>query len=225
MTHREKTASWQRSPTQQSHRHTTPPDPVRFGGWADYREWAVHDFRDRAPTEESDGGSQSAIVVEALTELVPIKVLLEEDSVGARKGCLVPSNGLEAADPEPEPTSEVADSAIIRPYVRSSGRSAVKYELEFETLVEATRPYASLPVRQLTEDQRLICRACAVPQSVAEVAVAISAPLGLARTIISESIDQGYLRVHQTPSIVDGQLPMELLRRVYSGVARISDVR
>ncbi|MFI9383531.1 DUF742 domain-containing protein [Kutzneria sp. NPDC052558] len=225
MTHRETAASWQRSPTPPSQRNTIPPDPVRYGGWADYREWAEHDFRDRAPTEDSDGGSQGAIVVEALTELVPIKVLLEEDGVGLRKGCLMPSNGLAATEPEPEPAPELEDSAIIRPYVRSNGRAEVGHELEFETLVELTRPYASLPVRELTEDQRHICRVCVVPQSVAEVAVAISAPLGLTRTIVSESIDRGYLRVHRTMSTVAGLPSLDLLRRVYSGLDRLSDAR
>ncbi|TDD61457.1 DUF742 domain-containing protein [Kribbella antibiotica] len=197
---------------------------IRFGGWADYREWAERDFRDRAPAEESGDVRQVAIVVEALTDLVPIKVLLEETSAGARNGCRMPSNGLAPTD-GPDPAADLADSSIIRPYVRSGGRSEVKYNLEFETLVEAARPYASLPIKDLTEDQRHICRVCVMPQSVAEVAVAISAPLGLARTIISEAIDRQYLRVHQPVAIVDGLPPAELLRRVYSGLARLSATR
>lgn len=219
------TASSHLSPRPQKRHLPASSEAVRFGGWADYREWAEHDFRDRSPAEEPGAASQGAIVVEALTDLVPIKVLLEEDAQGSRKGCLIPSSGLAMTDLEPEPELDVEDSAIIRPYVRSGGRSEVKYDLEFETLVEAARPYASLPAKDLTEDQRHICRVCVVPQSVAEVAVAISAPLGLARTIISESIERGYLRVHQNISIVDGLPPMDLLRRVYSGLAQLSDAR
>jgi hypothetical protein len=199
-------------------------EPVKFGGWADYQEWAEHDFRDRAPAEESGVRTQSAIVVEALTDLVPIRVLVEEDSAGLRKGCLMPSNGLAAVDLEPLP-EDLGDSAIIRPYVRSAWRSESLPDLEFETVVEAVRPYASLPVGELTEDQRHVCRICVVPQSVAEIAVMISAPLGLARAIISESIELGYLRVHQTVSIKDGLPSLDLLRRVYSGLARLSDSR
>jgi hypothetical protein len=213
-----------RTVSSQNRHDSAGQEPIRFGGWTDYREWADHDFRDRSPVEEPGPAAQGAIVVEALTELVPIKVLVEEKNAGTRKSCLVPSNGIAAADLD-EPAPELGDSALIRPYVRSGGRSEVTHNLEFETVVEATRPYASLPIRDLTEDQRDVCRVCVVPQSVAEVAVAISAPLGLARTIISDSIDKGYLRVHDTVAVVNGLPSMDLLRRVYSGLALLSDTR
>jgi hypothetical protein len=200
-------------------------EPVRFGGWTDYREWADHDFRDRSPTEEPGVATDAAIVVEVLTDLVPIKVLVEEENSDSRRSCLVPSSGMTVLEPEAEPVLEAVDAALIRPYVRSGGRSEVRHNLEFETLVEAARPYATLPLPDMTEDQRQVCRVCVVPQSVAEVAVAIAAPLGLARAIISESIDKGYLRVHDTVSIIDGLPSMGLLRRVYSGLSRLPEIR
>lgn len=206
-------------------RDSIAPEPVMFGGWTDYREWAEHDFRDRKPAEEAGTFPQGAIVVEALTEMVPIKVLVEEGTADARKSCLVPSSGIALTGMEPVPMMDATDSALIRPYVRTGGRSDVQHELEFETVVEAARPYASLPAGELSDDQRHICRICVVPLSVAEVAVAISAPLGLARTIISECIEKGYLRVHQTVSIVDGLPSLALLKRVYSGLARLADAR
>ena len=211
----------------QRHDATVSPEPDQFVEPTGYRDWVEHDFSGRAPAEEPIGSAQGVVVVEAPTDLVPIKALLEEKPVGSRRGCLMPSSGLAVpdfeADAEPEP--EFDDAAIIRPYVRSGGRSEVKYDLQFETLVESTRPYASLPTKQLSQDQRHICRVCVVPKSVAEVAVAISAPLGLVRTILSDAIDRGYLRVHQTVSMVDGLPPADLLRRVYAGLARLSDVR
>lgn len=206
-------------------RNSTAIEATRFGGWADYREWAEHDFRDRTQAEEPGTGTQRAIVVEAFTNLMPIKVLVEEENTGSRKGCLMPSNGLTAQDPGTDPAHELGDSALIRPYVRGGDRTDVGPDIEFETLVETARPYATLPIKDLSEDQRYVCRLCVVPQSVAEVAVAISAPLELARTIVSDAIGKGYLRVHETVSIVDGLPEMSLLRRVYSGLAKLPEAR
>jgi hypothetical protein len=194
--------------------------PVRFGGWTDYREWADHDFRDKSAAEQPGPATQRPIVVEALTDLMPIKVLVEEESAGSRKSCLVPSSGTSAGELDDEPLRDLGDSALIRPYVRSGDQSEAEHKLEFETVVEAARPYASLPIKELTENERHVCQVCVTPQSVAEVAVAISAPLGLARTIISQGIDKGYLRVHQTVAFVDGLPSMDLLRRIYSALLR-----
>jgi hypothetical protein len=161
--------------------------------------------------------------VEALTDLVPIRVLVEQHKGESRNSCLVPSSGLAEADLVEGVAFEVGDTALIRPYVRSGGDADVRHKLEFETMVEAARPYPTLPVSEMSDDQRDVCRVCTVPLSVAEVAVAISASLGLARMIISDSIDRGYLRLHNTPSTVRGRPSIDLLNRVYSGIARLAD--
>ncbi|MCK2244250.1 MULTISPECIES: DUF742 domain-containing protein [unclassified Crossiella] len=202
-------------------------EPVRFGGWADYGEWADHDFRDRSPFEEPGRGGGRPVVVEALTEVTPIRVLAEtEGESGTRRSCRIAP----AADYEDGIRFEAGDltldldrtAPLIRPYVRSGGRSESSHELEFETMIAAARPYATLPQREMSQDERLVCRTCAVPQSVAEIAVAIEAPLGLARTIISDGIDKGYLRVHSISGPTAGGLPsLELLRRLYAGLARL----
>jgi hypothetical protein len=202
------------------------PEPVRFGGWTDYREWAEHDFRDRSAAEEPGPATDAAIVVEALTHLVPIRVLVEEENVGLRRFCLVPSTGVAEPEFELDPVPELGDAALIRPYVRPAERPDVHDEdLGFETVVELARPFSSLPAGEMTDDQRAVCRVCLVPQSVAEVAVTISAPLGLTRAIIGECITRDYLRVHETAPIVNGLPPMDLLRRVYSGLSQLADAR
>ncbi|PSL53354.1 uncharacterized protein DUF742 [Saccharothrix carnea] len=205
---------------------TAPVDraaPSRFGGWTDYREWAEHDFRDRSAAEEPGPATDTAIVVEALTHLVPIRVLVEEENEGSRRSCLVPSTGMAEPEPEPDPVPELGDAALIRPYVRAADRSDVPDDLGFETVVELARPFSLLPARQMTADQREVCRVCLVPQSVAEVAVGVSTPLGLTLAIIGECIGKGYLRVHETAVIVNGLPSMDLLRRVYSGLSQLPD--
>ncbi|XVS61628.1 DUF742 domain-containing protein [Actinosynnema sp. CA-299493] len=201
--------------------------PARFGGWTDYREWAEHDFRDRSAAEEPGPATDAAIVVEALTDLVPIRVLVREENGGSRRSCLVPSSGVAEPEFELGPAPELGDAALIRPYVRPAERPGARDDdnLEFETVVQLARPLVSLPAGGMTDDQRAVCRVCVVPQSVAEVAVAISAPLGLTRTIVGECIKGDYLRVHETAPIVNGLPSLDLLRRVYSGLSQLSDTR
>lgn len=115
------------------------------------------------------------------------------------------------------------ESALIRPYVRSNGRAEAAHELQFETVLSVTDLYESLPdPDRLSEDQRLICDQCASPQSVAEIAVAIDAPLGVARVLISDAIDQGLLMVHETTPIIEGRPPMDILKRVHAGIAKLA---
>ncbi|MFD9963463.1 DUF742 domain-containing protein [Amycolatopsis sp. NPDC058986] len=195
-----------------------PDAPRRFGGWSDYREWAEHDFRQRTSAEEPMAGGRRTFVVEALSELLPITLPAEAEADSEhRTACSVHGGHDDHYEADAVLTLD-EESALVRPYVRADGRSEVVYELGFETMVSAARPYASLPLRELSEDQRWICRLCEVPQSVAEVAVAIAAPIGVTRTLISHSIDQGYLQVHETVSMVNGLPSMELLKRVREGL-------
>lgn len=208
----------------------------RFGGWPDYQQWAKHDFRPMTPADGQDDVVRST--VPAPIVLAPIR--LPQADFGIAVG--VPSSYSCRLVPFPpqveavmdsdtnfhddtggdEPDSE-ADSALIRPYVRSKGRAEAAHELEFETVLTTTGLCDSLlRQNQLTGDQLVICEQCVVPQSVAEIAVAISAPLGLATVLISDAIDAGLLVVHPTAPVIDGRPSMDLLRRVHAGIAKLA---
>ncbi|MFI7123157.1 DUF742 domain-containing protein [Amycolatopsis sp. NPDC049868] len=200
-------------------------EPVRFGGWSDYGEWADHDFRERGPAEEPIGNGQRPIVVEVMTPVVPIKLPEEpEDDFVSRTYCsiLSPHDGdnFEGADLLVEVDHP---AALIRPYLGAGGQAGTRHDLAFETMIETARPYATLPIESMSDDQRSVCRLCATPQSVAEIAVAIGAPIGLTQMIISDGIDKGFLSVHSTaPPTVGGLPSIELLRRVHRGLARLA---
>ncbi|WP_191257691.1 DUF742 domain-containing protein [Amycolatopsis oliviviridis] len=200
------------------------PDAVRFGGWSDYAEWADHDFRDRKPHEEPTSTGQHSVVVEVMTAVVPITLPEEPaDDYVSRTSCRIVSpegyDDVEGIDL----LLEVDDqTALVRPYLGFDTQPGMRHDLALETVIETTRPYSTLPIATLGEDQRLVCRACVTPQSVAEIAVGIGAPIGLTQMLIGEGIDRGFLRVHSSALPTKDGLPsIELLRRVHRGLSRL----
>ncbi|MDQ7810898.1 DUF742 domain-containing protein [Amycolatopsis sp. A133] len=197
-------------------------EPVRFGGWSDYGEWADHDFRDRGASDEPGAGGKRPIVVEVMTAVVPIHLPEEPaEEFEIREVCRISPPGEDGA--EADFTLEVDPSALVRPYLGAGRPAKAGADLGLETMIETVQPYATLPLKSLSADQRRVYRTCAVPQSVAEIAVAIGAPIDLTQLIIGEGIERGFLRVHSTaPPTVDGLPSLELLRRVHRGLSRLS---
>ncbi|MEV7043729.1 DUF742 domain-containing protein [Amycolatopsis sp. NPDC051061] len=200
-------------------------DPVRFGGWSDYGEWADHDFRERSPAEETVVNGRRPIVVEVMTAVVPIKLPEEpEGDAESKEVCRIfPPGEYEQVSGADFLLEVDHPSALIRPYLGIGPAAGMRDDLGLETIIETVQPYATLPLKSLSTDQRMVYRTCSMPQSVAEIAVAIEAPIGLTTMIISDGIDRGFLRVHSTALPTVGGLPsIELLRRVHRGLSRLS---
>ena len=86
---------------------------------------------------------------------------------------------------------------LVRPYTLTSGRTNSRIDLPLEAAVEALE--ATKPPRWPTKDVRgQILTLCAESPSVAEIAVRLSVPLGVARVLVGDLVTQGYLRVHAT---------------------------
>ncbi|MFD2420500.1 DUF742 domain-containing protein [Amycolatopsis pigmentata] len=217
-------------------RHPEGRGGTRFGGWSDYGEWAEHDFRPRTAAEEGTAGASSVPVVEVLTDLAPITVREPEDpsGTGSRTSCtLMPSPRDAEAGRDPgaahlgEHLAVILDDDVepmlVRPYVRAGGRAEAKHQLEFETVVSSTGLHESWPgERELSEDQLLICEHCDSPRSVAEIAAAINAPIGVAQVLIGDAIDRGLLVLHETAPVFQGRPPLALLKRVHAGIAKLA---
>lgn len=199
-------------------------EPVRFGGWADYGEWADHDFRDRGPSDEPGAGGNRPIVVEVMTAIVPIHLPEEqEEEFEIREVCRISPPDEHEPGAAADFTLEVDPSALVRPYLGADRPAEAGADLGLETMIETVQPYATLPLKSLSADQRRVYRTCSLPQSVAEIAVAIGAPIDLTQLIIGDGIERGFLRVHSTaPPTVDGLPSLELLRRVHKGLSRLS---
>ncbi|MBT8225552.1 MAG: DUF742 domain-containing protein [Dactylosporangium sp.] len=115
----------------------------------------------------------------------------------SRAGCL----------PSPGPREQAADEGLVRPFLVTRGRTQpLRTDLRLETLVEAQPGalHAGLAFESLATVE-----VCQTPQSVAEVAVRVGVPLGVARVLIADLITAGHLVCTQLPEV-----PLDLLERI-----------
>jgi hypothetical protein len=118
----------------------------------------------------------------------------------SRPAASVPPSG--AADTEPEP-----DDVFLRPFVLTGGRTRPLQDgLRIETIVSALPAALSAPLRF---ELRRIVELCQQPLSVAEVAVRLGVPLGVARVLVADLVADGYVSF----SKVD-ELPIDVLERL-----------
>lgn len=122
----------------------------------------------------------------------------------------------------PERDSASADdAAMVRPYMLTGGRTRAKYPLELETMV-SVKEGAPLDGACDRIEHRAIVEACPTPRSVAEIAVRLRMPLGVARVLVSDAADAGHVTVHRTMSGTDGaEAHLLLMERVLSGLRRL----
>jgi hypothetical protein len=110
--------------------------------------------------------------------------------------------------PEPEPLMEPDEDPIVRPFMLTTGRTTPLQDgLRIETLLRAAPAALSAPLRF---ESRRIVELCQQPMSVADVAVGIRAPLGVARVIVADLIAEGYLKVQEQPN----ELSTALIERI-----------
>lgn len=145
--------------------------------------------------------------------------------VGSTSGGLFDADDSEDLGPSPdfESMQLSAESADVRPYALTGGRTKANRTLELETLVSANQAVASLPeaLAQVLE-YRSIVQECVTPRSVAEIASSMRVPLGVARVLISDAADAELVTVHKTISgDDDSEAHLMLMERVLSGLRRL----
>lgn len=112
-------------------------------------------------------------------------------------------------------------STLVRPYTWTGGRtrSTVGLDLDLETLVSSRpAPDGSRPTQL---EHRSIAALCHHPHSVAEVAAKLGVPLGVARVLLSDMVDLGFVVVHKTIGGDDRAAHFNLMERVLSGLRRL----
>jgi hypothetical protein len=111
-----------------------------------------------------------------------------------------PSSGLHSTDPDEDP--------VIRPFMLTNGRTQPLHDgLRIETLLHAAPAALSAPLRF---ESRRIVELAQSPMSVADLSVALRAPLGVVRVIVADLITQGYLTVQESV----GELSTSLIERI-----------
>jgi hypothetical protein len=110
---------------------------------------------------------------------------------------------------------EEVDGNAIRPYLLTGGRTrSIGTDLAVEALV-VTR--AGVDRRALTSEQALILEACRTPTAIAEIAVVLSVPIGVARVLVSDLAVTDHVEVCATATTND----VALVRRLIAGVRAI----
>ncbi|MCP2204615.1 DUF742 domain-containing protein [Lentzea flava] len=105
------------------------------------------------------------------------------------------------------------DSALVRPYARTGGRTAARHDLRLETLLSTDEEH----LYRANNDQAAMMRLCLQPRSVAEISALMKIPLGVTRVLLSDLITLGLVAVHEP-----GDKPnLALLERVLAGLRRL----
>jgi hypothetical protein len=107
------------------------------------------------------------------------------------------------------------DGRMFRPYLLTGGRTrSIGVDIPVEALV-VTRETA--PARGMSPEQAHILEACRVPIAIAEIAVSLTVPIGVARVLVSDLAANGYVEVCDTAT----QAETDLIRRLIAGVRAI----
>ncbi|BBH68797.1 hypothetical protein ACTI_54820 [Actinoplanes sp. OR16] len=104
--------------------------------------------------------------------------------------------------------SDSDEDPVVRPFMLTGGRTQPLHDgLRIETLIRAAPAALSAPLR--FEAMRTV-ELCQRPMSVADLAVALRAPLGVARVIIGDLLSQGFLSIQDQP----GELSTSVIERI-----------
>ena len=100
------------------------------------------------------------------------------------------------------------EDPVVRPFMLTGGRTRpLRDGLRIETLLRAAPAALSAPLRF---ESRRIIELCQAPMSVADLSVALRAPLGVVRVIVGDLITDGYLAIQEQPS----EHPTSLIERI-----------
>jgi hypothetical protein len=124
---------------------------------------------------------------------------------------------------------------LVRPYVRTGGRTQSTRNLAIEAMVSVhtdvsrNRPgingefrgieYQGPEIRNV--EYHSVLAVCRRPKSVAEVAAALSVPLGVAKVLLGDMAELGLVIVHDTSADGDGRPALELMERILNGLRRL----
>jgi hypothetical protein len=118
----------------------------------------------------------------------------------------------EAAGPEPKPATQTdreVDGLVVRPFIVSGGRTRpVQDNLRMETLVSAPPALLSAP---LTFEARRIAQLCQTPRSIAEIAVTLGVPIGVAKVLVADLVMARAVACHQ-PTDTSTRTALERIR-------------
>lgn len=108
---------------------------------------------------------------------------------------------------------------MVRAYAMTRGRTQVDTpHLRFESMVQVVAD-RSATVAKLTFERRKIALLCADPVSVAELAAQVGVPIGVARVLVGDLLDEGVLQLFDAPE--DPTQNISLVRELLHGIRNL----
>lgn len=109
---------------------------------------------------------------------------------------------------------------LVRPYAMSGGRTRTRHVIAIEALVVTTAgPEAAVGL--LPEHQRIL-HLCREIKSVAEISALLTMPLGVAKILVADLLEAGFVSFQQPAAALSGGTPdVTLLERVLSGLRKL----
>jgi hypothetical protein len=128
------------------------------------------------------------------------------------------NNGGGSAGQDHRDALEALEPRLVPVYALTRGRTrSIGEDLPWEAMVSTTDAGVdALP--GLRFEQARIVALCRDPVSVAEVAVELHVPLGVARVLVSDLNTGGMLSVHRTVVDADGRPSTDVLERLLAGL-------
>jgi uncharacterized protein DUF742 len=109
---------------------------------------------------------------------------------------------------------------LVRPYYMTGGRTRPAHDdLEWETLVSTTA-LGETSSKVGGVERRAIVGLCRDLLSIAEVSARLDLPVGVARVLIGDMADEGFVILHRPTSVGD-RPDLALLQRVLYGLDRL----
>lgn len=102
----------------------------------------------------------------------------------------------------------------VRPYAITGGRTRSRAEVEIESIVYRTPKGEAAESLPLERGQ--IVALLTSPQSTAEISARLHLPLGVARVVIGDLIEEGYVAINSRSAT--GRPDLRLLERVLDGL-------
>ena len=110
---------------------------------------------------------------------------------------------------------DAGDGLRVRPYAITGGRTRAATDVPIEAIVYRT-PRGEDAVGSLALERRQILGLLATPQSTAEISARLRLPRGVARVVLGDLVDEGYLALNTRAA--NGRPDLRLLERVLDGL-------
>ncbi|WP_421119964.1 DUF742 domain-containing protein [Aquihabitans daechungensis] len=110
---------------------------------------------------------------------------------------------------------DAGDGLRVRPYAITGGRTRAATDVPIEAIVYRT-PTGEKAVSSLSMERRQILNLLASPQSAAEISARLRLPLGVARVVVGDLVDEGFVALNTRSAT--GRPDLRLLERVLDGL-------